>query len=145
MDDCYEHHQELRALAMRVAALEDSVAFLEQWCEEQQDTLDRAVGPIGYDYEREPRQILRVVDLRDGVATDELDAEPDEVGGIVAVVETEHDRRVRQIQAKLNRLRTRLALSVAPPAEAPAVPRPSRRCGADGRRLSVKPASRTAP
>ena len=89
--------------------------------------------------ERKPRQILRVVDLRDGVATDELDAEPDEVGGIVAVVETEHDRRVRQIQAKLNRLRTRLALSVAPPAEAPAVPRPS------ARRLSAKQAGRTAP
>ena len=41
---------------MRVAALEDNVAFLEEWCEEQQDTLDRAAGPIGYDYEIEPAE-----------------------------------------------------------------------------------------
>src|SRR5690242_5478995 len=74
MSDCYEPSLELRALAMRVAALEDNVAFLEQWCEEQQDALDRAAGPLAYDYEVEPapppRQILRVVDLRDGAAAD---------------------------------------------------------------------------
>jgi uncharacterized protein YceH (UPF0502 family) len=143
MEDCYEHGHELRALAMRVAALEDNVAFLEQWCEEQQDTLDRTAGPIGYDYEREPGpRKLRVVDLRDGGEAGDDDAEAGEVDTIVAVVETEHDHLVGQIQARLNRLRTRLALSVAPPAEPPAVPpapRPS------PRRLSAKQAGRTAP
>jgi hypothetical protein len=143
MEDCYEHGHELRALAMRVAALEDNVAFLEQWCEEQQDILDRAAGPIGYDYEREPEpRKLRVVDLRDGVDAGDDDAEPAEVDTVVAVVETEHDRLVGQIHARLNRLRTRLALSVAPPAEPPdaaPAPRPA------PRRLSEKQAGRTAP
>ena len=37
MSDCCEQSLELRALAMRVAALEDNVAFLEQWCEAQFD------------------------------------------------------------------------------------------------------------
>jgi hypothetical protein len=141
MDGCYDHSHELRALAMRVAALEDNVAYLERWCEEQQDTLDRAAGPIPYDYEREPdlRTMLRVVDLRDEPEPGDDDFEPAGIDTVVAVVETEHDRRVRQIQAKLNRLRTRLALSVAPPAEAPPAPRPG------ARRLSAKQAGRTAP
>jgi hypothetical protein len=70
MDDSYEHGHQLRALAMRVAALEENVAFLEEWCEEQQDALDRAVGPVAYNYDVEtesappPRALLRVVDLR---------------------------------------------------------------------------------
>lgn len=144
MDISNDQSYQLKALAMRVAALEDNVAFLEQWCEEQQDLLDRTAGPVAYDYERapKPRKVLRVVDLRDVLDADD-DPEED-VDEIVAVVETEHDRRMRQIQAKLNRIRTRLALSVAPPAppaevaEAPP-PRPT------GRRVSVKPASRTAP
>jgi len=145
MDNSYDYSHQLRALAMRVAALEDNVAFLEHWCEEQQDVLDRAAGPVAYDYERVPvvRQILRVVDLREGVVDDE-DAEDSEgdVDTIVALVETDHDRRVRQLQAKLNRLRSRLALSVAPPAETTSPPPPPR---TGGRRISVKPASRTAP
>src|SRR5437868_14482010 len=89
----------LRALAMRVAALEDNVAFLEHWCEEQQDILDRTAGPIAYDYEREPRHSLRIVDLRDVVDGDD-DTTADDVDTIVALVETEHDRRVRQLQER---------------------------------------------
>src|SRR5882762_2585842 len=92
MDELYEHDTGLRALAMRVAALEDNVAFLEEWCEEQQDVLDRAVGPVTYDYEIEaepepaPRAVLRVVDLRDEVlavleaATDDAEALVDDPG-----------------------------------------------------------------
>jgi hypothetical protein len=106
MEDSYEQAHQLRALAMRVAALEDNVAFLEQWCEEQQDSLDRAVGSIAYDYEvdesdRPPRTVLRVVDLRDG----DDSAEDGAAGTIVALVDTEHDRAVHLIRARLNRLR----------------------------------------
>ena len=147
MDDCYEHDHQLRALAMRVAALEDNVAFLEEWCEEQQDTLDRAAGPVGYDYEIEPdpvpRTVLRVVDLRDGASL-----EGDDVDAIVAVVETEHDRRVRLIRAQLNRIRRRLALSLAPPVPAetaPAPPEPRRAPSGGNAKVSARPAGRTAP
>jgi hypothetical protein len=126
MDDLYQHDNGLRALAMRVAALEGNVAFLEEWCEEQQDVLDRTAGPVAYDYEIEAepepaaRAVLRVVDLRDEVlaaleaATDDAEAlvdEDDEPLGpetILAVVETEHERRVRQIRARLERIRVRL-------------------------------------
>ena len=142
MDDGTENDHQLRALAMRVAALEDNVAFLEQWCEEQQDTLDRAAGPIGYDYELEPaaapppRTLLRVVDLRDGVASgydaEATDDGPLDAGAIMAVVETEYDRKLRQIRAQLIRIRTRLALSVAPPPQPPS-------------EVSARPAGRTAP
>ena len=152
MEDGYEQHQELRALAMRVAALEDNVAFLEQWCEEQQDTLDRAAGPIGYDYEFEPEAerpppaVLRVVDLRDGLMAEGAEAD---AGSIFAVVETEYDRRVRQIRSQINRLRARLALSVAPPVEDPPAPRRVNGKGAAGAtprgKVSAKPAGRTAP
>lgn len=168
MSDCQEQSLELRALAMRVAALEDNVAFLEQWCEEQQDALDRSAGPLAYDYELEPaptpRQILRVVDLRDGAAADgaadgigpepqpsDVDVDVD-VDVLVAVVETDHDRLVRQIRARVDQLRRRLALSVAPPAEAadPQPPEPERRPlprpgPAPIRRVSAKQAGRTAP
>jgi hypothetical protein len=121
MEDTYEQAHQLRALAMRVAALEDNVAFLERWCEEQQDSLDRAFGSVAYDYEIEqselpPRAPLRVVDLRD---VEDPDAD-DEDAPIVALVETEHDHVVRLIRAQLNRLRTRLAASLAPDAESPA-------------------------
>lgn len=133
MDDLYQQDSGLRALAMRVAALEDNVAFLEEWCEEQQDVLDRATGPVAYDYEVEaepdppPRAILRVVDLRDEVlavleaATDDAEALVDGPGRdsldaldsfdsetITALVETEHERRVRQIRDRLERIRVRL-------------------------------------
>lgn len=114
MDETSEQALQLKALAMRVAALEDSVAFLEQWCEEQQDVLDRTAGPMTYDYEGEaerlpPPVVLRVVDLRD------VETEPDAVG---------------QLQLRLNRLRARLASSLAPP---------------DDQQVSAKPAGRTAP
>jgi hypothetical protein len=125
MDDLYQHDNGLRALAMRVAALEDNVAFLEEWCEEQQDLLDRTAGPVAYDYEVEAepepaaRAVLRVVDLRDEVlaaleaATDDAEALVDDDGPlgpdtVIAVVETDHERRVRQIRARLERIRVRL-------------------------------------
>ena len=153
MEDCYEQDQQLRALAMRVAALEENVAFLEEWCEEQQDTLDRTAGPIGFDYEVEPPVLLpaprlRVVDLRDGTVRDQADDVDDaEVDAIVAVVDTDHERRVRQIRAQINRLRTRLALSVAPPAEdrTPSPPAPRRAPAPGAGRVSAKQAGRTAP
>jgi len=127
MDEAYEQIHQIRALAMRVAALEDNVAYLEKWCEEQQDSLDRAAGPVAYDYETgdegAPRALLRIVDLRE---SDEDDAD-DGDGTIVAFVETDHDRSVHQIRVRLNRIRTRLAASLAP---------------GD---VSAKPAGRTAP
>jgi hypothetical protein len=132
---------------MRVAALEDNVAFLERWCEEQQDILDRSAGPIPYDYEREPepRNGLRVVDLRDLVEDDD-DGDGDGDGEtIVAIVDTEHDRLVGQIQERLNRLRRRLAVTVAPPGDTPPAPAPARTRRPNGRAISAKPASRTAP
>jgi hypothetical protein len=132
MEDTYEQAHQLRALAMRVAALEDNVAFLERWCEEQQDTLDRAFGTVAYDYEVDaepPRPaLLRVVDLRDP----EDGAEDAESGTIVAVVETDHDRTLQLVRAQLNRLRSRLAASLAPTD------------GSD-QNLSARQAGRTAP
>ena len=118
MDDLFEHDHRLRALAMRVAALEDNIAFLEEWCEEQQDVLDRSAGPAAYDYEIDPepepapRVLLRVVDLRDEVLAglgddDDLDSS----ATIIAVVESDHDRKVRQIRARLERLRVRMGAS----------------------------------
>ncbi len=133
MEDSYEQVHQLRALAMRVAALEDNVAFLERWCEEQQDTLDRAFGSVAYDYEPNdseppPPTLLRVVDLRDG----EDGAEGGDDNTIVAVVETEHDRALQLVRAQLNRLRTRLAASLAP-------------ADAAHQNVSARQAGRTAP
>lgn len=130
MEDTYEQAHQLRALAMRVAALEDNVAFIERWCEEQQDTLDRAFGSVAYDYELEDSEparptLLRVVDLRDtegGVEVGDDDA-------IVAVIGTDQDRALQLVRVQLNRLRSRLAASLAP---------------ADAN-LSARPAGRTAP
>jgi hypothetical protein len=150
MEDCREQYQQLRALAMRVAALEDNVTFLEEWCEEQQDALDRTAGPVGFDYELAPgadRPVLRVVDLRDGAEGEERGAA--EADSIFAVVETEYDRRIRRIRAQINRLRSRLALSVAPPGENPPAPRrpagKSEAAPAGMKSVSAKPAGRTAP
>ncbi len=132
---------------MRVAAIEDNIAFLEDWCEEQQDALDRAAGPIAYDYEQDlpeypaPGTLLRVVDLRDGAA-DAEESEAARADSIFAVVETEYDRRIRQVRAQINRLRSRLALSVAPAGAEPAAPR---RAPAVKKNVSAKPAGRTAP
>lgn len=153
MEESYEQGHQLRALAMRVAALEDNVAFLEGWCEEQQDLLDRAVGSVAYDYEVDdepapaPRAVLRVVDLREVAASADNGAAGDS-DAIIAVVETEHDRRVRQIRAQLNRLRSRLAASLAPPPELPPAERRPASSPArlePGRKVSAKPAGRTAP
>jgi hypothetical protein len=133
MEDTYEQAHQLRALAMRVAALEDNVAFIERWCEEQQDTLDRAFGSVAYDYEVEdpgpPRPtLLRVVDLRD--TEDGMEVGDDAT--IVAVIGTDQDRALQLVRAQLNRLRSRLAASLAP---------------ADGvsQSVSARPAGRTAP
>ena len=140
MNESNEQGHLIRALAMRVAALEDNVAFLEEWCEEQQDALDRAVGPVSYDYEVEtdpappPRALLRVVDLRELGAVAGDDDDQEEADAIIALVETEHDRRVRQLQRQLNRLRTRLAQTLAPSGEE-----------LPARRVSAKQAGRTAP
>ena len=86
----------LRELTLRVAALEDNVTFLEVWCEEQQDTLDRFGEPYWFleedEDDREPVR-LYVVDLRE-------DSEDDE---------TSYDQRVRQIRARLDDLRHGLA------------------------------------
>lgn len=147
MEDSYEQGHQLRALAMRVAALEENVAFLEQWCEEQQDSLDRAVGSIAYEYEHGepdlPRPtVLRVVDLRD----DSGDSDDDDADTVVALVDTEYDRTLRLIRAQLHRLRTRLAASLAPPGAQPAErPRPPAPRPKGGQKLSAKPAGRTAP
>jgi hypothetical protein len=121
MDDLYEHDHQLRALAMRVAALEDNIAFLEEWCEEQQDILDRSVGPAAaYDYEIESdsaagsRAVLRVVDLRDDALTDDGAGDDDADSDVViAVIETDHDRKVRLIRARLGWLRARLEAASA--------------------------------
>lgn len=131
MEDTYEQAHQLRALAMRVAALEENVAFIERWCEEQQDALDRAFGAVAYDYEIEdsvlPRPaLLRVVDLRDA---DDDGMEVGDDGTIVAVIGTDQDRALQLVRAQLNRLRSRLAASLAP---------------AEGN-VSAKPAGRTAP
>jgi len=154
MEKSYEHSHQLRALAMRVAALEENVAFLEGWCEEQQDLLDRALGPVGYDYDvddkstRSPRAVLRVVDLRQMAAAVEDEAADLDADAIVAFIETEHDRRVRHLQVQLNRLRSRLAASLAPPPEPPLAerkPAAARARVQPGPKVSAKPAGRTAP
>ena len=66
----------LRELVLRVAALEENVAFLEVWCEEQQDALDR-VECWYYEDDGSPP-------------------------------ETERERKVRQLRARITRLRHEL-------------------------------------
>ena len=91
MEDRAEHNYLLNQLVLRVAALEDNVAFLEVWCEEQQDVLDRVGESATYWFfeEREPEPVrLRVVDLRDDYEE----------------FETEHQRRLRQLRARIARL-----------------------------------------
>ncbi len=93
----------LRELLWRLTALEDSVAFLEVWCEEQQDALDR-VG--------------EAVEFRDD---EELQAQPRAERGHLYIVdghhpgapeETDYQRKVRQIRARIDRLRNRLGPGV---------------------------------
>ncbi|HEY3240932.1 MAG TPA: hypothetical protein VGL92_15295 [Acidimicrobiia bacterium] len=92
----WAHDGELiRELTLRVAALEDNVAFLEVWCEEQQDSLDRFGEPYWFLEEDDPQPVrLYVVDLRD---------DPE------GADESDHERRVRQIRARLDNLRDGLA------------------------------------
>lgn len=92
----WAHDGELiRELTLRVAALEDNVAFLEVWCEEQQDSLDRVGEPYWFLEDDDPQPVrLYVVDLRDAAEGAE---------------ESDHARRVRQIRARLDHLRDGLA------------------------------------
>ncbi len=87
----------LRDLVDRIAALEENLAFLELWCEEQQDALDRIGEPVFF-YEDDADAwsegpVLRIVDLREP-------REPRE--------ETDHDRRVRALRSQIHRLRNGL-------------------------------------
>lgn len=60
----------LQELLLRVAALEETIDFLEMWCEEQQDALD-VVGAPGWPSEDGvPVPRLYAVDLRDGWTAD---------------------------------------------------------------------------
>jgi hypothetical protein len=93
MDERAQPDSVMWELSLRVAALEDNVAFLEVWCEEQQDALDR-VGESVFWWEEddEPEPVrLRIVDLRD---EDGDDSE-----------ETEYQRKVRQLRVRIGRLR----------------------------------------
>lgn len=56
----------LEKLLLRVAALEETVQFLEMWCEEQQDALD-LVGAPWPSEDGIPVPRLHAVDVRDGV------------------------------------------------------------------------------
>ena len=107
-DQFTDHGDLLRELAARVAALEENVSFLEVWCEEQQDAIDRhgdvyfypedledsaperahlyvidgedAGEELGSDYERRLRQLRgRLSDLRDGMEGPAGGAVPSEI------------------------------------------------------------------
>lgn len=98
MENWSRNTEALKELELRVAALEDNLTFLEVWCEEQQDSLDRLGEPYWFldDHPGEGDRVhLYVVDLGD-------DGDGHEV-------ETDHDRRVRQIRARLDRLRHGMA------------------------------------
>lgn len=87
----------LHQLTDRLAALEDNVAFLEVWCEEQQDALDRVGETVTYWYFEDdaPEPVrLRVVDLREG---------PDGGGD-----ESEHRRRTRLLRDRISDVRAGL-------------------------------------
>lgn len=95
MEDHLAEGYLLSDLAQRLAALEENVALLELWCEEQQDALDRVGEPVFF-YEEDaaaPPVYLRVVDLREPVELRE---------------ETEHDRTVRAMRSRIHRLRNGL-------------------------------------
>lgn len=97
MENWLRNTEALKELELRVAALEDNLTFLELWCEEQQDSLDRLGEPYWFvdDHPGEDERVrLYVVDLSD----DPRDG-----------AETDHDRRVRQIRARLDRLRHGMA------------------------------------
>src|SRR5438874_10020816 len=83
----------LRELVARVAALEENVSFLEVWCEEQQDALDRYGDVYFYPETLEDsapeRAHLYVIDGED--AGEEL--------------ESDYERRLRQLRVRLSDLR----------------------------------------
>jgi hypothetical protein len=108
MNEQAEHGELLRDLVARVAALEENVAFLEVWCEEQQDALDRYGDVYFYpddisdsglerthlyvidgedtgeeldsDYERRLQQLrLRLSDVRNGMEGTTGGAVPNEI------------------------------------------------------------------
>jgi hypothetical protein len=88
----------LGQLALRLAALEDNVAFLELWCEEQQDALDRvgeAVYFYGLEEEYEDRPGRARLYVVEALAPDGPE-------------ESEHQRKVRQLRARISRLRNGL-------------------------------------
>src|SRR5438132_10934798 len=93
MNDQVEHGELLRDLVARVAALEENVSFLEVWCEEQQDALDR-YGDV-YFYPDDiadsapERAHLYVIDGED--TSEEL--------------ESDYERRLRQLRVRLSDLR----------------------------------------
>lgn len=66
MSEAMDQRSLLQELLMKVALLEENVAFLEMWCEEQQDALD-VVGPASWPSEDGvPIPRGTTVDLRDG-------------------------------------------------------------------------------
>jgi hypothetical protein len=93
MNDQAEHGELLRDLVARVAALEENVAFLEVWCEEQQDALDR-YGDV-YFYPDDisdsglERTHLYVIDGED--TGEELDSD--------------YERRLQQLRLRLSDVR----------------------------------------
>jgi hypothetical protein len=94
--------QLLAELLRRIGALEENVAFLEVWCEEHQDALDRVGETVFYvdqplDGATGPGH-LRVVDLRDV-------EEFDESGPIE---ESDYERRVRRLRSRIRRARNGL-------------------------------------
>jgi hypothetical protein len=101
--DTHADRDVLQQLMRRVTALEDNLAFLEVWCEEQQDSLDRLSEPVfAYERSRDDQMApahLRVVDLRD--------VDPSDDGGLF-VDESEHERRVRLLRARISRVRSGL-------------------------------------
>jgi hypothetical protein len=66
MSESMEQGSLLRGLLMKVAALEESVAYLEKWCEEQQDALDLVGAPVLFDLD------LRDAELAGGEEVVEL-------------------------------------------------------------------------
>lgn len=96
MDERADQDRMLRELALRVAALEDNVAFLEVWCEEHEDALDRMGESVYYWRDDEPEPVrLHIVDLREDVDVSE---------------ETEHQRKIRQLLARIIHLRSDLVV-----------------------------------
>lgn len=66
MSEAMDQLSLLQELLMKVAMLEENVAFLELWCEEQQDALD-VVGPPSWSSEDGvPIPRGYAVDVRDG-------------------------------------------------------------------------------